>query len=218
MLRFLRLAPLLILAVAMASLVADAQPVETDEEVTSIIRSLAPINGQAAPASPTGTITSSAPTGSVVTSAPTPPPAQVVVVQPQQHFEFVLNGHLVVLDRGYSIDMDVFFRLDSADLTQQARETLHVLGRALESEQLRQFSYLISGHTDASGPDSHNQALSERRAQAVRDYLVRNYFITPDRLLWTGFGESQLRIPEEPYSAVNRRVEIALVVERTIAE
>ena len=52
----------------------------------------------------------------------------------------------------------------------------------------------ISGHTDSKGSDSYNQKLSEARAKAVVDYLIRNG-IARDRLSAKGYGES---LPVEP--------------------
>lgn len=50
---------------------------------------------------------------------------------------------------------------------------------------------LIEGHTDTSGNDRYNLNLSERRAQAVRRALIRDYNIKPSRLKSKGYGESQ---------------------------
>ena len=48
----------------------------------------------------------------------------------------------------------------------------------------------IEGHTDSTGPESYNQGLSERRANAVRDALV-NSGISADRLKTVGYGETR---------------------------
>lgn len=69
----------------------------------------------------------------------------------------------------------------------------------------------IEGHTDSQGPTASNQALSERRANAVRDYLISNG-IAADRLTAAGFGEST-PIANNRTSAgrkENRRVEVKL--------
>ena len=66
----------------------------------------------------------------------------------------------------------------------------------------------IEGHTDARGLSQHNQELSERRARAVKDFLVEAG-VNPDRLSVVGFGESRPRNSEgdgESHGA-NRRVE-----------
>jgi outer membrane protein OmpA-like peptidoglycan-associated protein len=53
-----------------------------------------------------------------------------------------------------------------------------------------QANFVISGHTDSVGSDKSNQLLSERRANAVRDYLISNG-INAERLTTVGFGESK---------------------------
>ena len=74
---------------------------------------------------------------------------------------------------------------------------------------------LIKGHADYIGSEEYNQALSERRAQAVKDYLVQQGVQNPDRLVTRGYGESQplVKVNErlsrrrtETLRAVNRRV------------
>jgi OOP family OmpA-OmpF porin len=69
-----------------------------------------------------------------------------------------------------------------------------------------QVALLIKGHTDASGSDSYNQVLSEHRAAAVQDYLVRSYRIDPARVVAQGRGEAE-PLTENPYDGKNRRVE-----------
>jgi outer membrane protein OmpA-like peptidoglycan-associated protein len=66
---------------------------------------------------------------------------------------------------------------------------------------------LVEGHTDAAGTDPYNEALSLRRAQAVRDYLVGRG-VSPDWLATRGRGSSALLRPEAPLSVENRRVEL----------
>lgn len=70
---------------------------------------------------------------------------------------------------------------------------------------------VIEGHTDAIGTDAYNQALSERRARSVRDYLVENG-IPAGRLEMVGHGESRPVAPnDDPEGrAMNRRVELRL--------
>jgi OOP family OmpA-OmpF porin len=107
-----------------------------------------------------------------------------------------------------SIDVEVLFVLESARLTNRAFATLAILGRALADERLGSQVFLIAGHTDASGPPDYNVALSERRAQAVRDFLISNFGIAPERLLARGFGPSRLKVPQHPGSRLNRRVQV----------
>lgn len=70
----------------------------------------------------------------------------------------------------------------------------------------------VYGHTDTVGSAASNQALSERRAQAVSNYLVSRG-VNSARLRWAGFGETQLKIPtgDNVNEPLNRRVEIKII-------
>ena len=72
--------------------------------------------------------------------------------------------------------------------------------------------YIIEGHTDATGPDSYNLRLSRARANAVKNYFVKNG-IDPDRLTSKGFGETRpISTNATPLGrSKNRRVEIILI-------
>jgi outer membrane protein OmpA-like peptidoglycan-associated protein len=69
----------------------------------------------------------------------------------------------------------------------------------------------ILGHTDSTGSDAYNQALSERRARAVADYLVAQG-VQPVRLATRGFGETQPIASNDTAEGrtQNRRVEIKI--------
>ena len=120
-------------------------------------------------------------------------------------------GKTVYVVPAASVDLEVFFNFNSDGLTQDTQHDLNALGWALLSDELMPFSYLVAGHTDASGPAAYNQKLSERRAMTVRNYLIEEFGVDPDRLIRVGWGETRLKLADEPYSAVNRRVEITLI-------
>jgi outer membrane protein OmpA-like peptidoglycan-associated protein len=107
-----------------------------------------------------------------------------------------------------AVDLEVFFDLDSADITPKAEPQLRSLGTALADPQLKGKTVLLAGHTDASGPRTYNQQLSERRANAVKAYLVQNFGLSQDALMSVGYGPERLKNPQAPKSGVNRRVEI----------
>jgi outer membrane protein OmpA-like peptidoglycan-associated protein len=98
------------------------------------------------------------------------------------------------------------FEFDSAKLMPQSIDTLKNLGNALNQELKDQKSFLIEGHTDAKGARQYNEELSKRRADAVKDYLVKEMGVAPDRLQTVGKGEADLALPKKPYAAPNRRV------------
>jgi len=118
----------------------------------------------------------------------------------------------VVLDYEYSIDIEIYFPYDSARLTGKARRQLNILGRALNSPELRSYRYLLAGHTDARGTRAYNKDLSERRAAAAKYYLIDRFAINPRRLLSVGWGEDDLKSPNYPAAAINRRVQVIMVL------
>ena len=107
-----------------------------------------------------------------------------------------------------SVDLEVLFEFDSARMTPDAVEALTPLGRALSDPRLADGQFLIAGHTDGKGRASYNQELSQRRAEAVREFLIVNFKIDGSRLVAQGFGESRLKNPQQPRAAENRRVQV----------
>jgi outer membrane protein OmpA-like peptidoglycan-associated protein len=107
-----------------------------------------------------------------------------------------------------SVNIYVNFAYDSADLTSDARITLDRLGAALRDPRLEGFTFMIAGHTDAKGSAEYNQNLSERRAEAVRHYLISQYGLAANRLSAVGYGKSRLFDPTRPEDGVNRRVQV----------
>ncbi len=107
-----------------------------------------------------------------------------------------------------SADVEVLFPFDSSAITPKAAESLMTLGRALADERLAGSKWVIAGHTDAKGRPSYNLALSNRRADAVRGFLIENFKLKPDQLISRGFGESRLKDPANPQGPANRRVQI----------
>ncbi|MCP4699093.1 MAG: OmpA family protein [Gammaproteobacteria bacterium] len=119
--------------------------------------------------------------------------------------------------KGIRIQKDragVRFEFNSAEIPQKFHKELGEWGRALQ--RLEPMNFIIAGHTDYIGSKSHNLDLSERRAEAVRDFLASKYRIEPQRLLIQAFGETRpLRGSSEKQSDEdrmwNRRVEFVRV-------
>jgi outer membrane protein OmpA-like peptidoglycan-associated protein len=109
---------------------------------------------------------------------------------------------------GWINDLKVTFPFDSSEITPEARRNLDLLGEALMDGRLSADRFEIAGHTDGLGDESYNESLSERRAQAVVEYLEQKFAIPDERLLGRGYGESYLANPEDPSDPGNRRVEI----------
>ncbi|MCX7206035.1 MAG: OmpA family protein [Proteobacteria bacterium] len=110
-----------------------------------------------------------------------------------------------------SISIPIVFEYGSSRLTPDSRRTLDTIARALNHPKLQAYQFLIEGHTDGKGSSETNQALSEKRAAAVRDYLSGPRHVEQMRLLVVGKGASELLLPNEPYAAANRRVKFVNV-------
>ena len=137
------------------------------------------------------------------------------------------SDHVIRRRRGLRIDVtepptqsappffnNITFEFGSAELTLEARAMLDRIGDALHNPTIQALNYRIEGHTDAKGSFQYNQVLSERRAQAVRDYLIRMHGISEERLAAVGFGKTQpLPNPPaaSPYAAINRRVQFSWI-------
>ena len=109
--------------------------------------------------------------------------------------------------RGCWVVADLHFATDSAEIAPADQELLKSRGVAI-LEANPDLRVRIDGHTDSRGSDAHNQALSERRAEAVRKFFIENG-IDPSRLESRGFGESQPAAPNDTPEnlRLNRRVE-----------
>ncbi len=119
-------------------------------------------------------------------------------------------GLVMNLDEGY-----LKFDFDRAALRQESREILsRIAGILFTSED---FAITISGHTDARGNDQYNQRLSERRAQAVADYLIEAG-LARERFTVQGLGKAypvDTGASDEAH-ARNRRVELGIVSARIV--
>jgi len=113
----------------------------------------------------------------------------------------------VVSDRP-SVDLEVYFDYDSSAITTAAKPTLTSLGKALQAKELKGENFLLAGHTDGTGNPNYNQDLSERRAAAVKQFLIENFGVSESELVATGFGQTRLKIPSDPAAAQNRRVQV----------
>lgn len=104
------------------------------------------------------------------------------------------------------VDLRLTFASGSAELSDRDRARVESFAEALQRPQLAGSRVRIEGHTDSSGGRAVNLGLSQRRAQAVADFLVGRG-IAADRLDVRGYGYDR-PLPGRPASAAeNRRVE-----------
>jgi len=113
---------------------------------------------------------------------------------------------------------DLHFDFDKAILTEEAQV---ILKRSIQIlKENPKVKVRIAGYTSASGTESYNQRLSERRAHAVEDYLTKEGVIAPDRLSTIGYGKTRPAeyeaAPKDLYSEAakaNMRVLFEIIVE-----
>jgi outer membrane protein OmpA-like peptidoglycan-associated protein len=102
----------------------------------------------------------------------------------------------------------IHFDPDLAAITSLAEPLINELCVALRSPGLENSVIAIIGHTDARGSAAYKQQLSERRAEAVKQYLVEKCKLSEENLSTAAYG---FRVPmnkANPFGAENNRVEI----------
>ena len=170
------------------------------------VRTEAPASGPVLTAQPAATpgaapISQPAPTATAGTAAPASAAPAVSDFPPAPG----LRRNLQPVQR--RIDLNIAFEFNSAVLRPEGQEALQQLATAMQSDRLRSVRFLLEGHTDAKGNAEYNDRLSEQRARAVADFLVRQGVDAP-RLQALGKGFRDLLSGEDPLSGAQRRVRI----------
>jgi OOP family OmpA-OmpF porin len=101
----------------------------------------------------------------------------------------------------------ILFDFNSAEIKEISLPLIAQIAKVLKDNP--QYKFLIAGHTDAEGSDEYNLKLSEKRANAVKDFLIKQHGIPAEQLEAKGLGESQPVADNntEQGRAKNRRVE-----------
>lgn len=107
-----------------------------------------------------------------------------------------------------TVDVEVYFPYNSAELVPATRQILDTMAKAFKTDSLANNEFAVIGHTDAKGGEKFNQGLSERRAAAVRAYLTGTGGVEVARLNAWGRGKANLKLPDQPFADVNRRVQL----------
>ena len=128
------------------------------------------------------------------------------IVEREQQLEMEL------LDTGKIRLSDVNFDFDKSTIRPDAHEVLNQVGRVLT--KWPGLNIEIDGHTDSRGSAEYNRALSHRRSESVRAYLLEHFpQFKPTQLTAKGFGESQPLVPNTSPANMqqNRRVEFVVL-------
>jgi OOP family OmpA-OmpF porin len=103
------------------------------------------------------------------------------------------------------------FTFARADVPETVRFRLDAVAEELNQDRAGA-KVEVAGHTDGVGPEEYNQQLSEKRAQTVKDYLVR-LGVDAGRITVVGYGEALPRATNDTIEGrrLNRRVEIRAI-------
>ncbi len=128
------------------------------------------------------------------------------------------KGCYVELEETVTIDLNLEFDTNSAELRPD-----HVPQIQRVVDFLREYptaNAVIEGHTDSDGSEAYNQALSERRAESVRAYLVERGDVRADRLTARGYGESRPKTSNDTREGkqANRRVSAVVSGTHTVRQ
>ena len=138
--------------------------------------------------------------------------AEPLVITEKQNTDLNVPEEALVLppetSRRSTATMMLNFDLDSAAIKPEAAKVLDMYGKAMQSERLLPFKFDLEGHTDASGDEDYNMNLSQKRADAVKNYLIVNCGVAEQRLSSLGRGESAPLDPDDPLAEGNRRIEL----------
>jgi OmpA-OmpF porin, OOP family len=114
-------------------------------------------------------------------------------------------------EKGRVATQGVLFDTGSDRIRPESTPTLKEMGTMLKEHP--ELKLVIEGHTDGVGAAASNQALSEKRAEAVRQYLVDTYGVEKSRLQAKGFGASKPVSGNDTSEGrqQNRRVELVKI-------
>lgn len=119
------------------------------------------------------------------------------------------DGTAMTADAPIAEENRVYFALDSAELTDEARQRLDRMASGYTSDGAEGIT--LAGFTDTTGPRAYNETLSAQRADAVRAYLVEQG-IAASAIETEAHGQTDLRVATDDGVAepANRRVRIEL--------
>jgi outer membrane protein OmpA-like peptidoglycan-associated protein len=125
--------------------------------------------------------------------------------------EAALNDPKPFLDGTTRITLsgDLLFEFDEDHLKPEAETRLRQVAQLLRLNPGQRV--LLEGHADTIGGDQYNQDLSERRAEAVKAWLVEKTHVNPTRIDTVGYGSSKPIVPDSSGPSAqqaNRRVEL----------
>ncbi|MUM76134.1 OmpA family protein [Pseudodesulfovibrio sp. F-1] len=110
------------------------------------------------------------------------------------------------------VNLDIQFDFNKDTIRPESYPLLDALGEALNADDLRGRKIIVGGHTDSRGDENYNLALSKRRAEAVKTYLVNKWGVAPSQIETAGYGKTRPIATGSTAEDMrkNRRVEVRL--------
>jgi OOP family OmpA-OmpF porin len=109
------------------------------------------------------------------------------------------------------LKFEVQFDPDSPVIRPQSYQTIGRIADALYDPSLLPYTFLVVGNNDATGRREVSLALSQRRADSIRDVLVNTFKVSPKRIRSIGLGEEQLQDALHPTAAINQQLQLMTV-------
>jgi len=109
-----------------------------------------------------------------------------------------------------AVTLNVLFGSNSDVIPPTSYAEIDKLGTLLSWPQYTDYRVQLEGHTDSQGSARKNQALSEKRVQNIKTYLVQHFHLAPERILAVGYGSTKpIASNDTPEGrSQNRRVEV----------
>ena len=123
------------------------------------------------------------------------------------------SGCPIVLKEEVSVELNVEFDLNKADIKPDYHDELSEVADFMKAYPLT--AVVIEGHTDGSGSAQYNLQLSQRRAESIRQYLIDEFGIAPERLSAKGYGESKPIASNETREGRQRNRRVVAVISAT---
>ena len=140
--------------------------------------------------------------------APPPPPPPEPEPEPEPPKRVVVEDNRIVINEKIQFD------LDKATIKPESDSLLQEIAKVIkENPHIKKVA--IEGHTSSEGSDRHNLKLSDQRAKAVMDWLIKNGGLAKEMFTAKGFGETKLIADEttEDGREKNRRVEFNIIAQ-----
>jgi outer membrane protein OmpA-like peptidoglycan-associated protein len=124
--------------------------------------------------------------------------------------------NVVVKRDRFDLSDSIYFELDSSVILAESYGLLDAVAKAM-TEHPEVLVLRVEGHTDSRGEAAYNQTLSEARASAVREYLLKGG-VSTDRIVSAGFGESLPVEAAETEAAWDKNRRVEFMVEKHLED